>query len=119
MRCARCQRPLMRAYVQDGPFAWGPGCAKIAGFTKPTGPRIKAPADHVPDAGQMVLVLEPVKVAYQGHRYSLGGIPVIALDSGHDVRVGEWDEQWFSKIHRVIASELIPQPMRYFQGGLL
>jgi len=65
----------------------------------------------------MVLTLEPAK-ATQGHRYSLQGVRVIALDSGETVRVGEWDEYWFSSIRTVSAADLIPQPMKYFGGGV-
>lgn len=114
MRCARCQKPLTRAYVSDGPFSWGPKCARIAGFTKPTGPR--KPADHLPDVGQMVLPIDPI-TAQQGHPYTLDGERVIALDNGENPRVGVIAEPWFSRVLRVAASELVPVGLRYLGGA--
>lgn len=35
MRCTRCNRPLSRAAVQVGRYAWGPRCAKLAGLVQP------------------------------------------------------------------------------------
>ena len=117
MTCTRCHKPLTRAYVSDGPFSWGPKCAKAAGFTKPTGPRAPNRVDHVPDAGQMILVLEPI-TARHSHAYMLRGEKVIALEDGEHPRVGVVAEPWFSRFERVPASELVPMGLRYLHGAL-
>ena len=56
--------------------------------------------------------------AQQGHRYSMGGVDVIALESGPIVRVGilSRGEPWFTRQERVSAEKLEPLPMVYFHG---
>lgn len=116
MICARCQKPLTRAYVSDGPFSWGPKCARIAGFPRQTetvGPRVHFRAD----SAQLALGLEPI-TAQQGHPYTLSGERVIALDSGENPRVGVIGDPWFSRYERVPASELVPVGLRYLGGAM-
>jgi hypothetical protein len=113
--CARCQKPLTRAYIQDGPQSWGPKCAKAAGFTRPTGPR--KPAEVTADPAQTALDLEPI-TARQSYAYTHNGAKVIALESGENPRVGVVAEPWFSEVRRVPASELVLIGQRYLQGGM-
>jgi hypothetical protein len=56
--------------------------------------------------------------AQQGHRYQLHQKNVIALESGPRVRVLFYDpkEPWLGKVVKAHASELKPQPMKYFHG---
>lgn len=56
--------------------------------------------------------------AIQGHRYSMGGVDVIALESGPVVRVGilSRGEPWFVGRDSVSAERLKPLPMAYFHG---
>lgn len=116
MHCARCQKPLTRAYVQDGPFAWGPKCAKAAGFTRPTGP--VGPRRHFrADPAQSALDLAPI-TAKQGYAYTHNGEKVIALETSETPRVGVVCEPWFSEYRRVPASELVLIGQRYLQGGM-
>lgn len=58
-------------------------------------------------------------IAQQGHRYSLDGRDVLALDSGHVARVAEihMEKPWpLGQEHTVKASWLVPLPMVYFAG---
>jgi hypothetical protein len=64
---------------------------------------------------------EAVKYAInikQGHRYSLGGSSVIALDSGPQARVMHFrpGEPWHGLVEVVSADQLVPEPMKYFHG---
>jgi hypothetical protein len=54
----------------------------------------------------------------QGHHYSLSGSPVIALDTGTQARVMHFnpDEPWHGLVEVVDASQLVPEPMKYFRG---
>jgi hypothetical protein len=117
LRCAKCQKPLMRPYIQDGPQAWGPKCAKASGFTKPDGPRVLRQADHCPDAGQMILSLEPI-TAKQGRAYMHAGEKVIALDGTENPRLGVIGEPYFAEYRQAPASELVAMGQRYLQGGV-
>lgn len=58
---------------------------------------------------------EATKTAKQGHRYSLHGQPVIALNSGSTVKVLHFDDQkpWIGRTEYVPAILLVPQPMKY------
>ena len=115
LRCAKCKKPLMSAYVQHGPQAWGPKCAKASGFTKPTGPRsTKAtrPADRFVDATQTMLDLDPI-TAKQGKAYMHNGAHVIAMDSTENPRLGVVGEPYFTEFRQVPASELVPMGQRY------
>lgn len=118
MICQRCRKPLTRAYVQDGPFAWGPKCARTAGFTKPTGPRAPRPAEVSADPAQMPLALSEPQPARQGLRYQHHGADVIALESGHMPMVGVIADPWFSERRRVDAGDLVPAPSKYLQGAI-
>lgn len=119
LKCARCQKPMKAAYVSDGPFSWGPKCAKAAGFTRPTGPRFKA-AEAQPeiDSRQLALPMEPVRPVIQGHRYKLDGVDVLAMESGHDVTVADIGGQWLTNHRRASAEHMTPQPMAYFHGQI-
>ena len=119
MRCARCQKPLTVAYVQDGPFAWGPKCARIQGFTTPTGPRIKAPEPQSKDDAQMSLDMEPIEIT-QGHKYAHKGVHVLAIHAGIG---GSWfvrpiAGEWLGSGQYAQAEDLHPMPMKYFHGQI-
>jgi hypothetical protein len=100
MQCARC-----RAYVQDGPFAWGPKCAKASGFTKPTDA----------DPRQIALSLEPPKIT-QGHVYDFYGATVMVMEEGEKPLVATIADPWLKDHRRVYAEDLRPLAMKYFGG---
>jgi len=125
MRCIKCNRPIKTdsaAMVksQHGPQAWGPVCAKRAGIF-PAAPRVarhKATRDE-PSENQLAIEFSAGPTVRQGHRYSMGGVPVIAMSSGDVVSVGEIDDLWFARVyHNVRADDLIAQPMKYFGGEI-
>lgn len=60
------------------------------------------------------------KTAQQGHRYTLQGKHVLALQNGSVVKVLHFDEQrpWIGHTEVVPALLLVPQPMRYFHGQI-
>ncbi len=125
MRCIKCNRPIKTnsaAMVKSlhGPQAWGPVCAKRAGIF-PTAPRVtrhKATRD-APDESQLSIAFSAGPTVRQGHRYSMGGVPVIALSDGEVVSVGEIGEMWFTRVYQnVNAGDLIAQPMKYFGGEI-
>lgn len=126
MRCVRCNRPITAkpaatVMTQSGVQMWGPVCAKRAGLLRSDGPTIARhrPTRDEPDENQMALELAAAATARQGHRYNMGGVPVIALGSGQVVSVGEIDDQWFARVyHNVHADALIAQPMKYFGGDV-
>jgi len=116
MRCERCQKPLTRAYVQDGPYAWGPKCARIAGFTRPTGPRAAQPQPVEADPRQIALDLPEPRYAQQGHPYAHDGRKVIAMESGERIRcrpVDECEPLGIGAAYVVDAGELVDLPLRY------
>lgn len=59
VKCVRCGKPLMAPSVtvmtRSGPQAWGPKCAKLAGFVEPSLSKAK-PAEHTKDPRQMDLI---------------------------------------------------------------
>ena len=61
-----------------------------------------------------------LKTARQGHRYHLNGKNVLALESGLKVKVLYFDpaEPWNHKVSKAFATQLIPQPMRYYHGQI-
>lgn len=61
-----------------------------------------------------------VKRAQQGHRYTLHGKHVLALQNGSMVKVLHFDEQrpWIGDTEIVPSILLIPQPMKYFHGEI-
>ena len=117
MKCARCDRPLLNAYVSDGPFSWGPKCAKAAGMTRPTGPRAPHPQPTEVDPRQLPLSLEQPKTARTGHRYDLNGCEVIAMEPGDFPLVATVAQPWVKDHRRVSAADLKPLPMAYFHGA--
>lgn len=116
MRCARCGKALSLAYVQEGPYAWGPKCARIAGFTRPTGPRA---AQHQPveaDPRQIALDLPEPRYAQQGHPYAHQGRKVLAMESGGRIRCRPVDEReplGIGAAYVVDAGELADLPLRH------
>lgn len=56
MRCVMCHRPLNLATVtvptKNGPLGYGPVCARKAGLTQKTGPRITSTRATPPRAGK-------------------------------------------------------------------
>ncbi|CAB5224372.1 hypothetical protein UFOVP393_64 [uncultured Caudovirales phage] len=61
---------------------------------------------------------KPDQLIKQGHRYKFGGSPVIALDSGDEVRVMHFcpEEPWHGLVEVAHSSQLTPEPMKYFHG---
>lgn len=118
MRCARCGRALMAAYVSDGPYSWGPKCAKAAGFTKPTGPRFEKHQPSEPDPGQLALPLVVQSPAQPGHRYRIDGVDVLAMEGGDAPMVATIAEPWLKDHRRVSSADLVALPMAYFHGAI-
>lgn len=110
LRCTRCQKPLMSAYIQHGPQSWGPKCAKAAGFTNPTGPR--KPSEVTTDPAQLALGLEPI-TAKQGKAYMHNGAHVIAMDGTENPRLGVVGDPYFTEYRQAPASELVAMGQRY------
>ena len=58
-------------------------------------------------------------MAQQGHRYQYGEVPVLAMQSGYVVKVCEIDMEQAYPLRPsfwVLASKLVPLPMKYFHG---
>lgn len=121
MKCSRCQKPLTRAYIQDGPLSWGPKCAKAAGFTRPTGPRASQPQPVEVDPRQIALYFPEPRYAHQGHPYEHNGRRVLAMESGAIVRCRPLDEReplGIGAAYVVDASDLRDLPLRYLGQSL-
>ena len=118
--CVRCRRPMSAAFATVGEYAYGPKCAKIAGLLPNVSHAPKAPMRQtVTDCHQLALDLtRERKTAKQGHRYTLGEISVMALESGELVEVAEIGPHWLGARHTVDARDLAPQPMAYYHGQI-
>lgn len=64
--------------------------------------------------------LGAVNTIQQGHRYTLNNMSVIALGSGSEAQVMYFreDKPWLGLVVTAFASDLTPEPMRYFHGQL-
>lgn len=111
---------MSAAFATVGEYAYGPKCAKIAGVMPNVSHAPKAPMRQtVTDSHQLALDLASEhKPARQGHRYTLGEIIVMAMESGERVQVAEIGPLWFGVRHTVDAYDLVPQPMSYFHGQI-
>ena len=116
--CVRCRRPMYAAFATVGEYAYGPKCAKIAGLLPNVSHAPKAPMRQtVTDSHQLALDLSSKhKPARQGHRYTLGGIAVMAMENGERVEVAEIGPHWLGARHTVDARDLVAQPMSYYSG---
>ena len=120
LTCVRCRRPMSAAFATVGEYAYGPKCAKIAGVLPNVSHAPRAPmAQPEVDARQLALDLSiERKTARQGHRYTLGQLDVMAMESGETVEVAEIGPFWLGARHTVDASDLVPQPMAYYSGQI-
>ena len=118
MKCVRCNKPIGQAAVMVGVYAYGPKCARLAGFivSAPVAATKQPPTDE----RQMPLALPVPAVAKQGRPYTHEGRKCIALETGQDIEVMGYDESqpWMFTKWRVSADDLTPAPSRYLGGAI-
>ncbi len=118
MKCIQCNRPIGRAAVVVGSYAYGPKCARKAGLI------VSAPVAAIKqpeiDPRQLPLSLPDPVMAKQGSPYLHDGHKCIALQSGCEVEVLGIDESnpWIFKKWRASADALTPAPSRYLGGAI-
>ncbi len=102
----------------DGPFSWGPKCAKLAGFT-PDAYRKQIEQPGI-DPRQMALI-QDAPVIHPGHKHKAPGIdsPLIAIEPKSGAwRMREICGEWLGNSHLVFAEDVAPMPMKYYNGQI-
>jgi hypothetical protein len=103
----------------EGPFSWGPKCAKLAGFT-PDSYRKQIEQPEI-DPRQMALI-QDAPVIQAGHKYQYFGVEVIAIEPDQSGDGSWWVRPiaipWMLEARKATPEQLHPAPMKYYNGQI-